>query len=367
MEVRNFKKNKSGIINLISVFGIGLFALGAALSIEIGVLTELAKNQNAVASDQVFYTAEANTTEGIYQYINEIETTSVSTYTGGATPLLNNTDSNSITAEPAAWPYVKVRGSSNNDDTNRAVIHTVTVFPEGQAFDYGVYAQNQLTFGGNITVNGNIFANDGIEFNGNNAEINGDAFSPVPITDQDNINGEAVDGLEPIFPPDIVAGPYKDEAILEGTYFAFPANAEAYLNNFERENIIFVDSAVKTKIQGANTSLKGSLVTAGDLDLTGGTYTAANNYAAIVVYGNLKIAGGAIINGVVYVKGSTSFGGGNNVINGSLVSAGGASVTDVTGSATINYDQNLATIWPDLAGLDTTTNEPPKIILWNEE
>ena len=67
------------------------------------------------------------------------------------------------------------------------------------------------------------------------------------------------------------------------------------------------------------------------------------------------------------MKGSTSFGGGNNVINGSLISAGGASVTDVTGSATINYDPNLATVWPDLTGLNTTSAKEPEVILWEEE
>ena len=367
MDTLIFKKESSGIINLISVFGIGLFALGAALSIEIGVLTELAKNQNAAASDQVFYTAESNTTEGIYQYINEIETTSNSTYTGGTIPSINNTDSAGVTAASTIWPYVKVRGSSVNDDTNRAVVHTVTVFPEGQAFDYGVYAQNSLTFGGNVDVNGNIFANDGIDFNGNSAEINGDAFSPIPLTDQDNINGSAISGVDPIPPPDIDFTPYKDAAISQGTYFTYTLDAETYLNNLTRENFIFVESADKTKIQGSNTNLKGSLAAMGDLDLTGGTFTATGNYAAILVNGNLKIAGGATINGVVYVKGSTSFGGGNNVINGSLISAGGASVTDVTGSATINYDPNLATVWPDLTGLNTTSAKEPEVILWEEE
>lgn len=369
MKNTDLKKNKRGIINLISVFGIGLFALGAALSLEIGALTELTKNKNAVSSDQVFYTAESNTTEGIYQYINEIETTSNSTYTGSQTPPINNTDSNGVTAESTVWPYVKFRGTSVNEDTNRTVIHTVTVYPEGQAFNYGVYAKNDLVFGGSVEVNGNIFANNGINFNGTRATINGDAFSPSTIFNSENISGNSYAGIDQIPPPTIDLVPYKNTAIISGTYFIIPEDAENYLNNMTRENgsIIYVDSSEKTKIQGSNTSLTGSLVTMGSLDISGGTYTASNNYAAIIVNGDLKIAGGATINGIVYVTGSTSFGSGNNTINGSLISAGGTSVTDVTGNATINYDENLATIWPELFGLNTASTEDPEVILWEEE
>ncbi|MDP3963168.1 MAG: hypothetical protein Q8Q39_01590, partial [bacterium] len=83
-------------------------------------------------------------------------------------------------------------------------------------------------------------------------------------------------------------------------------------------------------------------------------------------YGNLRVAGGTTINCVVYVLGETSFGSGNNTINGSLISAGGASV-DVTGSATINYDPAVGVEWESLTGLNTSTTSQPEIILWEEE
>ena len=136
-----------------------------------------------------------------------------------------------------------------------------------------------------------------------------------------------------------------------------------------RRNLIYVEDlgGDKTNIGGIGTNLFGSLVIIGDLNITGGLITASDNYAAVVVEGDLKIAGGTTINGIVYVTGATSFGAGNNTINGSLISAGGTSVTDLTGNATINFDPDVYAAWQDIEGLDTTSTEEPRILEWLEE
>ncbi len=363
------KHPERGVITLMAVLGVGLFALGAALTVATGVLSELAANQDTIAGDQVFYSGESNAGEGAYQYLT------ASSYASGTPTLLNDTSTGSITVIPLSWPYVRAKGHAGNGTTRRIVSHIITVFPEGFAFDYAVYAQNNLVFGGNITVNGNVFANNGINGgNSNSVNLNGDAFSPEEIIDsKNNIDGISVTGVDPIPPPTINPGEYRlaaqaiDPETGTSTLFSSSNDAETYLNNKSRKAVVFVSDTQKTKIQGNSTNLVGSLVTMGDLDITGGTFSATGSYAAIVVYGNLKIAGGATINGIVYAAGSTSFGGGNNTINGSLISAGGASVTDLTGTATINFDPVVAANWQSLTGLDTSTTSAPEVILWGEE
>ena len=359
-------REERGVVMLFTILGVGALALGATLTVALGILGEFSKRRNTVSGDQVFYTGEAAVSEGAYRFLT------ASSYLATAGQTLNNTATSSIVVEPLVWPYVRARGKAANEKTNRAVSRIITSFPEGFAFDYAVYAQNDLTFGGNIDVNGNVFANDGIDFNGNSAEINGDAFSPESIEDTDNISGTMVTGVDPIPPPTINPEEYRlaaqaiDPETGTSTLFFDVNDASAYLNGENRDAVVFVDDTAQTKIQGNSTNLVGSLVTMGDLGITGGTYSATGSYAAFVVYGNLKIAGGTTINGIVYATGSTSFGGGNNVINGSLISAGGASVTDLTGTATINFDPVIAANWQNITGLDTSTTSSPEIILWEE-
>ena len=86
-----------------------------------------------------------------------------------------------------------------------------------------------------------------------------------------------------------------------------------------------------------------------------------------MVEGSLKIAGGTIINGIVYVKGSTSFGGGDNTIDGSLISVGGTSIADITGHTTIYFSTTTVANWQNFTGLSTTTTSTPRIIQWREQ
>ena len=267
---------------------------------------------------------------------------------------------------------VELRGSAKNNSTERNVINTITIFPEGLAFDYAVYAENQLSFSGgkNLNVYGSVFANDGIDFNGS-ATIHEDAYSPETIGNDGNIEGEIHEGVDPIPAPSLDTSVYEIDALGDGTYFASTSDAQTYINgnNILNKVIYIADDGDKASIGTSGTTVTGSIVKIGDMDLKGGTYTASENYAAIVVEGNLKISGGTTIYGIVYVTGATTFGGGNNTIHGSLISAGGASDTDteIAGSAEIYFDPDVYANWQNLAGLNTESTEEPRIINWREE
>lgn len=360
--MRELLKRSDGVISLLAIFGIGIFALSASLAIAVGTAADLAKNRNAVQGDQSFYTAESGTFEGALQYRN-----ATSSYTGGTPDLLNGTSEGGINVTDMGWPYVKIKSNAKGASANRIVSNIITVFPEGSAFDYAVYANHDLNIGGSTEINGGIFANDNVDFTGENSDINGNAYSAATIdTSHDNIDGEIFEGVDKVPPPEIIDTPYREAAIAGETYFATSTQAATYLKNQTREAVVFVEDTGLTKIQ--DTVLTGSLYIKGDLQITSsGTFTATGTYAVIVVEGNLSVKGTITINGIVYVKGSTAFGAGNQTINGSLISAGGVSSTDLNGHTTINFDPVVTANWQNLAGLDTTTDTAPEVVEWGEE
>lgn len=362
------RTSQKGIINLVVMFTIGIFALGTALSMSDGILLELLKNKNQTRGSQAFYTAEANSKEGAYQIAKEFAATSTTTYDGGTSLALNSVSSADITVTDLGWPYKKINGLASRVNSARAVVQMLTVYPEGLAFNHAVYAQDDLTLKGNVEIYGSVFSNGTMNFNGG-PDIYGDAYSTEPIDNNGgNISGDIFTSVDPIPPPQVDLTPYYDEALAGGTLFASATSTGAFLSNQTRTAIVYANTTQKTTIQ--NTNLTGSLVTTGDLDLTGGgTYTASADRLAIIVQGNLKIAGGVTIHGIVYVTGQTSFGGGNNTIDGSLISAGGTQIdTTVAGNATITYNPAIAASWQELQGIaGTTSTEDPRIIEWREE
>ena len=355
----DYKTQKQrGVVILFTMLGVGTLALGATLTVALGILGEFTKRRNTVSGDQVFYTGEAAVSEGAYRFLT------ASSYLATTGQTLNNTATSSIVVEPLAWPYVRARGKASNEHANRAVARIITSFPEGLAFNYAVYAQNNLDFKGNATINGDIYSTTEIDFTGASAEVNGNAFSPGSI-ETDNVNGISVTGVDVIEPPKIFIEPYRDMAMAAGTHFTSTPLAKSFLSDNTTYNVVVVlEDAPELKLQNS-TSSTGSIITLHDLELTGGTFTATGGRPVIIVYGNLKIAGNTTINGIVYVEGTTAFGSGTNTINGSLISAGGASV-DVTGNATINFDPQYIAHWDELPGLDTSTTSDPEIILWEE-
>ena len=357
-------KKQKGIISLLVLISIGFFALAAATAISLDVFSELSKDQDTIFGDLAFHNSESAVKEGFYQYREN-----PSSYAGGATELINKSLSAEISVASLDWPYAEIKGIAENKLSQRKNIYAVTLFPEALTFNYAIFSQSELNFKGNVTINGNIFANEKIEFQGSGAEVNGDAFSPNEIDGAENIEGNVVTDVEPIPPPQIDLQSYYELAQNEGTFFSTSAEAEDYLNNQTKEALVFIQDpeSLGTKIQGENTRLFGFLAVEGDLEITGGTFTASENYPAIIVWGDLKITGGTTINGVVYVTGETSFGAGNNVINGSLLSVGNVNKTELSGNTTINFDPSLATVWEDLPGLNLVSAGKPRILNWREE
>lgn len=338
--------NEKGIISLVAILTIGLFALGLLTISVVGALKESAKNQNSEKGLQSFYSAESAASEAAYQFHND------TSYTGSTVSLINGSTSGSITVDTTtlSWPYLYVIGEADNTTNHREVVYKL-VHPEGQAFEYAIYSEDTISLSGNASVyDGNVFANNDVDISGS-ASIN---------------NGEVVSSDSYIPAPEIDLAPYKSVAELSGKYFDSSDDAEDYINSKINATYIYIedDDGDLTKLQGANTSLSGFLVVDGDLQISGGTYTATGNNAAIVVEGDLQISGGTVINGVVYVKGSTTFGSGNNVINGSLISVGATSIADISGNSKIYYNPPPAGVLEILTGL---VPQKPIIDGWEEK
>jgi hypothetical protein len=360
----NLEKEK-GIISLAVVLSVGFFALSMALVNSLGALTELTKNRNTGFGENAFYNAEAAAREGAYQYIKNYINGNNEPYNPENYDKIINNNSSAKIDIIENWPLAEIVGMAHNQYTLRKVAYIVNVFPEGLAFDHAVFSKNNLNFSGDSFVEGNIFAENKISFNGVNAEIDGDAFSTGEIEPTSNIKGSINSFSGSIPYPQIDLDSYIEAASNSGTFFDSSKDAEKYLKG-EQSGVIFIDQTTKKTSLQDQTSLTGSLVVKNNLDLTGGKYVASDNYLAIIVFGDLKVAGGAEIHGVVYVFGSTSFGAGGAKIYGSLISIGEINDTELTGTAKIFYDQELTNNWQEIQGLNTVSSVDPIITNWKE-
>ena len=364
-KIIDFKDNR-GVMSLIVILGIGFFILAIGLTLTGQIVVEIMRNRNTIAGDQSFFTAEAAAREGVYQYRSN------ASYLGGTPQLINNTVSGEIIVTDIGWPYIEAGGKASNI-TNRNVIITLNLFPEGEAFDHAIYSQHNLWLSGNTAINGSIFANNSIDINNAAVDVNGNAFSPNEFDDNFGvIDGDIVIGVDPIPQPEIDLTDYINEANANGTYFMDKNDAQNYLNGQSQTAVVFIEDLGETHIQGGGgTTLNGSLVTKGNLRLSGGTYNATGDLAAIIVEGNLRIGGGTTINGIVIVKGNATLvgGGGPNTINitGALIVLGETNLTSLNGNININYDLALASSWQNLTGLILTSSVPSKIKSWREE
>lgn len=360
----NTTSRERGILTLMIIFTLGVFSLGAVLVLASNTVHDITGDRLTRSGTKTFNTAESTALEGVYRYISS---SSGAEYTGNESLSLNDTTGDIVIEKnwPSNWPYLTIHGKGSDDTTNRDVSRRITVFAEGLAFEHAIYSNFTFSATGNTEINGNIFANDAINLGGS-TDIYGNVYSPVGVTGEDHATGTvATTSVVTIPPPEIAEGDYREAAVSAGTLYATDSAAELFLKNETREAVVFIDdTASEANIQG--TTLVGSLYGKGDLKLSsGGTYTATGTYAAIVCEGNLQISGGVTINGLVYVRGSTSFGSGNNTINGALISVGPVSSIETTGNTTINY---VPMDWQDLSGLSTTTSsQPPRMLEWGEE
>lgn len=342
-------KKQQGIINIITVLSIGIFVLMSGLLVAQGVLQQLIENRNHISSFQAFYTAEAAAKEGVYQIINE-PPQPVVPYNGGTLIVLNGTTPNT-SIDSLDFGDAIISGDANRNGIYREVLYLLLRYPEGKAFSYGLYTPYAIQVSGNATINGNVFATNGVNPDG----------EPLGSAE---INGDIVSGLEPIL-PQVDDQKYRDAALgPDGKFFNNVADAEQYFqDNPVINNFIFVDDATgKMNIQ--STDFAGSLWVTGDLKITGGTFNSVKPYILIIVEGDLEVVGNPVINGIVYVKGSTTIGTGTVEIFGSLICVENTSVIGVNGNITITYDPNIINFWEDIVGLSHVY--APVILNWNE-
>lgn len=359
-----YSHTQRGVINLIVIFGVGFFALGSALTISSGILSATHKNHNTVSSHESFYTAESAMREGTYQFLHD------DSYISTSYNALNDTSESDITIEDFGT-HIRVVGSADNA-THREVIQNVITFPEGFAFDYAIYAENDLDIAGNADITGPIFGNGEICVSGS-ADIDGNAnaggeVSTDPPCSISGISGETDSDAAGIPPPEVDNAVYLAAADM---IFADADDAEEYLeDNAPTSGIIYITDTAEVKIT-SGVDHTGIIVTDGNLLISGSTLTSfieSNPDAdplVLIVNGNLRVTGNAVIIGIVYVRGAITFGAGSPTVSGSIISTETIE-TEVTGSANIVYDPDIASAWQSIEGLETTSSEPLRIV-WSEK
>jgi cytoskeletal protein CcmA (bactofilin family) len=358
---------ENGSIALGMVFGLGILGLGIAASTLLFATSSVSNNSIAGSGVRSLITADSASREGVYRALDSYDPDAKTVgFASASIPLLNDTDSANV-GLTGAWPVYELQSTSTNPRTTRVVVATLDLFPSAFAFDQAVYTNGNLNFNGNVTIDGSVYATDGINLGGS-ADINGNAYTPDDITTSGSadVNGDSIDNHDSILPPTVDITPYVVEATADGTYYSDGGVAGAILQNANHSGTYYV--ADDMSISGNNTDFSGVLVVTGDLSITGGDFTTDSaNPLVIYVGGNLNISGNVTINGIVLVEGETTFGNGNPVVNGSLISANGANKAGGGGNITINYDSSYSEQWQDIIGLETESGTEPRVVNWHEE
>jgi hypothetical protein len=365
MKTPTYNKKEQGSITLGVVFGLGLLSMTLAGIALNAVTNTVGAHRNEVAGLRTFVTADAAAREGVHRFLH------TDNFTGDAdwASLAGGNDMNAvlgsaITVDYSTWPNIRVRGNAENALAGREAGITVTLSDLEAGFDHAIYSQFDLEMGGNATVNGSVYANGDIDFDGTSAQVNGNVYAAGEIdTSHDNI-GETfitVKNTKIIHAPEIISAPYSIQATADLTLYTNPVLAQnAHKGVTTNNKVIYVAGASNsTKLENANTKISGTVFVEGDLSLKGVTITPGNDADhsdPLVVYvgGDLHLAGNTTIHGLVYVEGETTFAGGNNTITGSLMSANGVSQMDVTGNITVHYDPALMAKWKTIGGLTFT-------------
>ena len=349
------KEQEKGIISIIAVLSIGIFIMGTSLVLAKGTLQRTVINRSNVSTYQAFYAAESAMNNGVYNFVNN------PSYRDTTDTLsdVNDLDANIIVGNLHNG-YATVIGNASNNKVYRKTIATLCNFPQETefVFDYGIYTPQIIDMNGSVFVDANVFASEEFYCKGkiDNTKCEG------------SITGEIIEYQSydvPTFNQEV----YYNLAVSTNTYFENAGNAKNYIEGSPASNVVvYVENSNRMLVGKNNTNFTGSLWVTGDLKITGGTYTAPEGFLAIMVEGDLEIAGNATINGIVYVKGTTEIGAGGATINGSLISIGSV---NILGNLTVNYEPNILNIWQQLVGLEENdlydTNFQPQISNWNEE
>lgn len=352
-------QQKKGIISLITVLVIGFLGLSLVLAVAFLALVGLGKNYDRKFGEKTFYSADTVLKEAVLQYQN-----SNGTIASGKLSSINNISEGNISFNigPSSngWQYRKIEATALNNSPNlrpfkRTLQGEFILNPSYKAFEYAIFSDGKLEIKGTtgISITGDIFSNSEIDCKGNTT-IGGEVFA---LNVGSKCSGTKVNtNIATISPPSINISNYISFATCTSTASKVKNDC---LNDLPTNGIIFVDDPAKeTKLQ--NIQLNGVLVIKGNLWLSGGnSITETNNHPAIIVEGNLKFTGNNTINGLIYVTGETTFGGGNVVINGSVLSVGGAE-TEIGGSVTINYQK------PTNPPSGLNPELKPKLVSWFE-
>jgi len=363
-------KNQKGIISIIAVLSIGMFALGTALIMAKGVLQQSATNHNNTSTYQAFYTAESRGNECVYQLKNSLPCVL------GAHSDINGATSDIPVAPSFQSGYAVIIATADRSDTHRNIVTTIRNFPEDDAFmfEYGLYTPQMIDLGGNASISGNIFATQKA-FCGEGGKEECDC-PDGECQGSVTIDGEIIKETEAVIPE--IKNPESYHQTEKNI-----CDAQTYLEGKTVDDIVYItegacgkgkDKKTPQKVFN-NLDLTGALWIEGDIKLTGGKITARiteeEKYLALIVTGNLELAGNIEITGIVYVFGETTIGTGGARINGSLISLGGTGIS-ANGTLKIDYEPSILDYWQDLFipvsdDEDNLYNYEPQFDHWNEE
>ncbi|MDX1608262.1 MAG: hypothetical protein R3251_03575, partial [Candidatus Spechtbacterales bacterium] len=111
-------KKEEGVVVLITILSVGLFAIGLALTLALNTTSQVVKNRNLSTGDQLFYTADAQAREAAYQFLNSADPGDFEegdTFTVGNMSSLNDATSQTITITDYTWPYYEITSKASND------------------------------------------------------------------------------------------------------------------------------------------------------------------------------------------------------------------------------------------------------------
>lgn len=359
--------NQKGSIVLGLVFGVGIFGLAIATTALTLSTTALVNNVTAISGTETLVTADAALREGIFRVVEDYKPDDTVTFTNTSVPLINNTNSTDVSVT-GSWPVYKITSVATNDQITRKVVSELDFFPSAFVFDQAVYTYGALDIGGNAQINGNVYAEDGVDFTGAASEVDGDAYSPTTIHPHNgnSILGDSIDNHMSIEPPIINTSDYEAVA----TTIPNEALAQAAIQTLDNV-ILHITAPGEVNISGGD--FTGMIIVDNDLKLTGGTELTAgpafgfDEPLVLYVGGDLTLGGNITINGIVYVEGETSVGAGTPEINGSLISVSSGNDVDFTGNITVTFNQGYADDWNEITGLDTNSGTDPYTKNWHEE
>ncbi len=240
-----------------------------------------------------------------------------------------------------------------------------------------------LTFGSNLTVNGDMHVNGWIMNNG--ATFNGDVTATRTITQLSGaITGQTSSYTSSIAAPDLKRDDYKDYKLGGTAYRACDFTDTDILSTSSITNGGSISAAtnvggVANLTRGAvrvrdNVVIDGTLVIDGNLTLDGANIVinAQKGFPALVVNGTIYIGPNArniTINGMVVVTNGVQSSGAtalaNMVINGSLAASATGVASSLPGHYTVNFDPKSSQLYNTRA---TDGDNKPQVLIvsWND-